>query len=273
MLAPDEDTMNEQTPNNDRELYSEVATKYSAFRPQYPAVMIDTAIARCNLRPAANVLEIGCGPGTATLPLLQRGLHLTCVEPSSGMLAEARQLCNSFANVTFHQNTFQEFQGSCQLLHAVVAATSFQWVADKSSIQKIHGLMHNDSALILLWNLPLEPPPAVREEFARKTGRPSPFFFGGFSVSEHRENIRTRILDVVESSGLFEEFSHDEHANEAAISINEYLGFLSTLSGFIRMTEFERERFFSEARQVFNGFGEQITCTSSCFLNVAKKRK
>jgi SAM-dependent methyltransferase len=262
----------ESIPDDDRELYSDTATYYSKYRPQYPAIFFDKAIAMCKLHPDSHLLEIGCGPGTATRPLLERGFRLTCIEPSSGMLAEAKLLCQEYQRVTFHQNTFQEFQGPSKFVQAVLAATSFHWVVDADSVEKIHQYLEDDGYLILLWNLPLEPEPAILDAVAQSTGRSNPFYFGGFSVSQHLNNIRSKVLEVVETGGLFGSFSQDEMTAEFRLSSTEYLSFLSTLSPYIRTPKKDREKFFREAKQVLDRFGERLTFSSTCILNVARKR-
>ncbi|MEG4632792.1 hypothetical protein QUB56_24925 [Microcoleus sp. AR_TQ3_B6] len=50
-----------------RSWYSAAATAYNRVRPRYPADLIQRAIELAQLPPKAKILEIGCGPGIATV--------------------------------------------------------------------------------------------------------------------------------------------------------------------------------------------------------------
>src|SRR5438477_9057108 len=57
-----------------RATLDDVAELYERARPTYPDELFDDLVALTGLKPRSRVLEIGCGPGKATLPLAGRGL-------------------------------------------------------------------------------------------------------------------------------------------------------------------------------------------------------
>ena len=71
--------------------FDDAAAEYAAARPAYPAELFEDLIRIAGLRPGARVLELGCGPGTATVGLLHRGFELTCLEPGPRLAALARE--------------------------------------------------------------------------------------------------------------------------------------------------------------------------------------
>ena len=87
------------------ELYSEVADLYHEFRPRYPSSLIDVAIQSLRQRQDSkqqqrqSILEVGCGPGTLTLPLALLQFQITAMDPSSAMIRKARHVCQE------HQKT------------------------------------------------------------------------------------------------------------------------------------------------------------------------
>ena len=258
--------------DDERNLYGDTAEFYERHRPRYPTSILDRAFSLACLSSQSQILEIGCGPGTATVPMLQRGFNVTCVEPSSGMLAVAKRVCQSFENVLFEEATFQEFESSENSFDAIVAATSFHWAIEGDSISKARRLLKSDGSLVLLWNLPPEPELTILNAVAAATGRPKPFYFGDFSESEHRFNIRTKVLDRIDASQLFNDFSHDELRVETTTSPESYLAFVQTLSPYIRMSKCDREEFLTKAKQTFAECGEQLTVSNICILNVALLR-
>ncbi|MGL5065577.1 MAG: class I SAM-dependent methyltransferase [Microcoleus sp.] len=63
--------------------YSAVAVAYDRVRPRYPVDLMQRAIDLAEIPPNGKVLEIGCGPGIATVEFARRGFSMVCVEPSA----------------------------------------------------------------------------------------------------------------------------------------------------------------------------------------------
>ena len=82
-----------------RSWYSAAAAAYNRVRPRYPVDLIESAIELAQLGPKAKILEIGCGPGIATVEFARRGFSMVCVEPSLEMCKFARQNCAEYPNV------------------------------------------------------------------------------------------------------------------------------------------------------------------------------
>jgi protein-L-isoaspartate O-methyltransferase len=86
------------------------AELYQDARPDYPEVLFDRLLRLTEMRPGDRVLEVGAGPGKATLPLLRRGLRVTAIEPGAALAGRAR------ANVAGHpaqvvQVRFEDWPG------------------------------------------------------------------------------------------------------------------------------------------------------------------
>ncbi|HEY9861742.1 MAG TPA: hypothetical protein V6D16_19750, partial [Candidatus Obscuribacterales bacterium] len=62
--------------------YSGVAQAYYQARPRYPEVLMRRAVELAKLPVDAKILELGCGPGIATVPFAQLGYSMVCLEPS-----------------------------------------------------------------------------------------------------------------------------------------------------------------------------------------------
>jgi SAM-dependent methyltransferase len=260
----------------DGELYSDVADLYHEFRPRYPDALVDDAAA--TLSKNARILEIGSGPGTATLSLLQRGFQVTCIEPSSGMIQKAKQVCRDYLHqVTFHQVTLEDFMEQTEeecCYDAILAATSFHWAMDSEGIvvKRCHSLLKPNGKLILLWNIPPEPEESVRDAVATATSQESPFYFGGYSVVQHQQNIREKIQSPVEATGLFTAFTVQDYPTETIMGVTDYIDMVRTFSHYIRMPDEERELFFQIAEKTMTDkCGLNVETTGLSILNVATK--
>lgn len=183
------------------ELHTNVADFYHECRPRYPAKLMQHVSSILPLH--AKILEIGSGPGTATLPLLQQGYNVTCVEPGSGMIARAKDECREHIDdmnnqVSFHQVTLQQYleqnDESCGF-DAITAAASFHWAMGDSEgqvVKQCHEVLKPNGKLILMWNLPPEPSVEIQNAVAAHTNRDVPFCFGGYSLQQHVMNSTLR---------------------------------------------------------------------------------
>ena len=105
--------------------YSKVADAYNRTRPRYPQELINRTVELAKLSENTEILEIGCGPGTATTEFAKLGFSMTCLEPSKESCNLARQNCAEFANVEIINTTFEEWELQPNRFDTVLAATSF----------------------------------------------------------------------------------------------------------------------------------------------------
>ena len=60
--------------------YGSVAQTYDRVRPKYPPEFLDRAIEVAKIPTTGKILEVGCGPGTATIGLAKMGLSIVALE-------------------------------------------------------------------------------------------------------------------------------------------------------------------------------------------------
>jgi len=132
--------------------YSEVADAYNRVRPRYPQELICRAVEVAQLPADAAILEVGCGPGTATIGFAQLGFSMVCLEPSLEACQLAQQNCASYSTVEIRNTTFEEWELETERFHALLAATSFHWVSPEIGYPKADAALQNNGFLILLWN-------------------------------------------------------------------------------------------------------------------------
>src|SRR5919202_4164359 len=92
-----------------KSLYSSVADAYNKARPPYPQELISRVLELTQLPSGANILEIGCGPGTATTAFAELGFSMICLEPSQEACLLARQNCAAHPDVEIVNTTFEEW--------------------------------------------------------------------------------------------------------------------------------------------------------------------
>src|SRR3984957_3614499 len=77
------------TTDERRRSFDQMAQLYSRARGAPPPALF--AAGAVFVPPPADALEIGCGPGNASLPLLERGFRIHAVELGENLAAFARE--------------------------------------------------------------------------------------------------------------------------------------------------------------------------------------
>ncbi len=87
--------------------YTELAQAYLQ-RPDYAADAVDEIVACPGLEPGAQVCDMGAGTGKLTLPLLERGMTVTAVEPNDAMRTLGIQQTNNRPGITWVEGTAEK---------------------------------------------------------------------------------------------------------------------------------------------------------------------
>jgi SAM-dependent methyltransferase len=144
------------------QLFDRGSEDYQEGRPGYPDGVFRLLRQRCGLRSGSRVLEIGPGPGQATLPILALGAQVTAVEPGAAI---ARRLSEQAgrADLLVIVARFEEAAIPEAQFDLVVSATAFHWVNPAVGLVKSAAALRDGGWLALWWTV-----------FADE-GRPDPF--------------------------------------------------------------------------------------------------
>lgn len=134
-----------------RRSFDEIADAYAAARPGYPDAAFNVIAER--VPPPARVLEIGPGPGTATVPLAERGYQVVAVELGETMATAARQRLRRYPNVRIVRADFEEWS-SREQFDLVLAASSWHWIDPAGSYGAAHRALRPGGWLAMIANHP-----------------------------------------------------------------------------------------------------------------------
>lgn len=241
--------------------YSPVAAAYDRARPLYPEEIVSRAVELAGLSPGGKILEIGCGPGTATKAFARRGFPMICLEPNRESCQLAKRNCEAYPDVEILNATFEEWEPGTEKFDAVLAASSFHWVSSEIGYPKAAGLLKDDGPLVLLWNTPPQPDyevyRALHEVYeARAPSLPQP-------EDEETQVENLRVLgQAVTGSGLFGNLMFEKQVFGATYSVDDYLALLSTLSPYIALGSRERNCLFEGLRRTLEDTRDESIQTS-----------
>jgi len=132
-----------------RALFDDIAERYAAYRPGYPAPVVDFITATASLGPAAVVLEIGCGTGQLTTQLARRGFELTAIDIGPSMIATARRHLAG-AEVSFQLTSFEDLGAADESFDLVISGAAFHWIDPEVAFSKSARLLRPGGWLALL---------------------------------------------------------------------------------------------------------------------------
>ena len=133
----------------DPSLYAGSASFYTRGRVPYPAALVDLLVDQLRLDGRGRLLELGCGPGSLTLPLAAHFEQVVGVDADEQMLAEGgRQAAAAgIRNVEWVHARAEELSPSLGRFRVATMAQSFHWMHREQVARLVRQLLSDDGAL------------------------------------------------------------------------------------------------------------------------------
>ena len=235
--------------------YSSVAEAYNQIRPRYPQALITRIIELTQLPPSATILELGCGPGNATVTFAQKGYKVVGIEPSMAACQLAKQNCVTYPQVEINNTTFEEWELEAERFNAVLAATSIHWMTPEIVYPKAAAALQNNGYLILLWNMTAQLPYEVCQSLKEAYQKYAPSL-GKYEDRATQTQILKEFGQVVTDSGHFGGLVSEQMQWEVTYSIDDYLLLLSTYSPYIALEPQQRDDLFASLQGILEQNGK-----------------
>ncbi|WP_310416737.1 class I SAM-dependent methyltransferase [Chamaesiphon sp. OTE_8_metabat_110] len=229
--------------------YGSVTQAYDKVRPKYAQAFLECAIEVAKIPANGQILEVGCGPGTATISLARLGFSVIALEPSLAACEVARQNVAAYPNIEIINTSFEEWEPVDREFDAIVAATSWHWVSPENKYQKAASMLKNTGVLVLLWNTTMMPPLVIFEHLTEIFRQHLPAF------AEYKDRDRevqelNIFVDAAIDSGLFSNLRTEVRVNEVNYAIDDYLQLLTTYSPCIALAPESRHELSESLRAV-----------------------
>jgi SAM-dependent methyltransferase len=233
-----------------RATFDSAADRYQQARPEYPAQLYADLVSLAGLQPGAELLEVGCATGKATLPLARRGLRITGLELGAGLAAAARANLAAYPGVEVITASFETWQPPPgRLFDLVYAATAWHWIDPARGYRRAAELLRPGGYLAIWGQAHVFPDggdPIFRElqDVYDEIGeglRPGECYQRPGELPDSRADI--------EASGLFTDVAVRRYDWEVCYDAGGYLALLDTFSGHIAMAAWQRDRLYGEIRR------------------------
>ena len=249
--------MDEHFRMDHRTTFDPVAEQYDAVRPGYPDALIDDLVSVSGVPPGGRILEIGCGPGKATISFAQRGFAMLCIDISENMIRVARRNLGSFPCVAFWQGAFEDWTVERGAFDLVFAAQAIHWIDFAVRFHRPHQALRPGGSLALVWNYF----DGIENEFTRATQllyrRHAPEMSGPEIGRTVDERVSAQIADI-DASGLFGPVEVRRIPWSRSLSRDDYLRLIDTYSDHRAIEPDRRRRLFGGIGEVIDSMGGTV---------------
>lgn len=249
--------------------FSSVAREYDLTRPAYPVRLVEQVVDRCLIGTSSNLLEIGCGPGTATPAFAKSGCKIQCLEPNPEFCEIARNKLSPFPRVAIECIALEEAVLPSRAFDVVVAANSMHWMPVDDAFPKVASALKNDGFLVNLWNKELFPLPAFGECLM------CIYQDHNLDLPVYQDaQLQCRYLNALGQlmvrSGLFSLVETGFAEELYDYSADQYISLLSTYSSYLALDADLRESLFASIRRCILDAGSTIplSCLSAFHIGV-----
>lgn len=251
--------------------YSPAAEAYNKARPKYPDSLIQQVVNIAQLSSSSRILEVGCGPATATVAFAPLGCSMLCVEPNPDFYQLARQNCSQYETVEFQNISFEEWKVAPNRYDAVLAASSFHWIPSDVGYPKAAQALRENGRLILLWNKELQPSYEVYLSLSEVYEAHAPSLMR-FEDEETQAKILQGLGQMIIESGHFKELIAGSLKVKALYSVDDYLTLLNTYSPYLKLTLQTKKTLFDELQaKIESDFDGNLELSYISAFHVARK--
>lgn len=206
------------------------AERYDRTRPPYPEEMVERILAAS---PGRDVLDVGCGTGTAARQFRAAGCAVLGVEPDVRMAEFARR-----DGLDVEVATFEDWNPAGRTFDAVVAGTAWHWVDPVAGAAKAAQVLRPGGRLAPFWHV-FQPPAALAEAFAEMFRRVMPGAAAGVQATRSSldgyQPLFTRAADGFREVGGFGEPEQWRFGWERYYTREEWLDQLPTSGVLTRL--------------------------------------
>lgn len=238
--------------------FEEVADIYNEVCLSYPEELIKDALTLSGIPTDGRILEIGCGPGNATVQFARRGYNIVAIELGERLAAIAVKNCRAYPGVEICNTAFEDWELAEKGFDLAISADAFHWIPPEIGYPKVARALKDSGSAAFFWNVPVDPKTdwsrAIEEvyrERAPKVENPGKSFTLDWVTGIIKDNFK--------ASGCFGEVTVKQYSWSETYTSEKYLKGLRTFSGHRGLDEDTKGKLYAGIRDVIEQFGGQVT--------------
>jgi SAM-dependent methyltransferase len=259
----------------DRRLtFSEDAANYDKWRPRYCGELFSKIIEYAQLDGGKTAVEVGCGTGQATEPILEIGCSVVAVEYGKELASFAAEKFARYRNFAVRKMEFEKFECESGTVDLVYSATAFHWIPEEIGYAKAYDLLKSGGTIALFWNRPFvnrdddplhQAIQAVYDRFREAGNWP-----GRERMLENDTERYRRVSETIGKYG-FSDVTCSIFRKERRFNADDYVALLNTYSDHRALDPLAKEPFEAGIKDAINRFGSVLRVYDTMDLYLAKK--
>jgi len=248
--------------------FEETADLFNEVRLGYPEALVEDVLALANMPPDGRILEIGCGPGNATLPYAQRGYRITAVELGQKLAAIAAQKLAPYPNVQIVNTAFEDWPLEASAFDLAISAEAMHWIPPEIGYPKVAGALKPGGSAAFYWNIDGEQQSEaalalehVIEQFAPEAMRTQKEITAEWLTDNIARNFKT--------DGRFGPMTVRQYPLLESYTADQYLKLLRTHSIYRTLEKERKKQLFSAVSARLTRFGGNISLPKLALLFLA----
>lgn len=131
--------------------FSSTVPHYIAGRPAYARALLQRLADETGLGPTSRVLDLGCGPGSITLPLSRFCGTMIAIDPDRAMIEAGREAAEA-EGLTIDWRIGSSFDLGDDLapLDLVTVGRAFHWMDREATLKRLDALVSASGAIALI---------------------------------------------------------------------------------------------------------------------------
>ena len=243
--------------------YTDLADSY-LDRPEYSHTAIDAFLSIAQIKEGGNVCDIGAGVAHLTIPLLNRGLIVTAIEPNDSMRKNGVNRTVKYNNVKWVEAVCENSLQEDESFDLVTFGSSFNVCDRNKALNESFRILKPGGWFVCLWNhRDLSDPLQSNIEKIIKENIP------GYSYGSRREDQ----TEVIETSGLFESPVFLKSKVTHKVSVQSFINAWKSHATLKRQSPEVFSKIVLLITNLLNTQGEYIDVTYETVVWVCKSKK
>jgi SAM-dependent methyltransferase len=252
--------------------FDQSADVYESACSEYPGELVDDILSLSGIAPDGRILEIGPGPGNATISFARRGYGILGIELGVHLAAIAARKCRAYPRVRILNLAFEDWELEERAFDLAVAADSFHWISPEIGYPKVAGALKASGSAAFFWSVPVDPKTDWSKAIDRLYQETAPRFINPdrrFTV----EWLVGMVTRNIQTSGCFREITTRQYFWSEALTGQQYVDGLKTFSMHEGIDEAARERLYTSILEVIERFGGKLEQPRSVMLFHSRVRR
>jgi SAM-dependent methyltransferase len=237
--------------------FEEQAELYAEISTQYPHRLVEDVLDLSGINPKGRILEIGCGPGNATLQFACLGYRILAIELGERLTALAVDRCRPYPGVEFRNMAFEDWKVEEGCFDLAISADAFHWIQPEVGYPKVAGALKDSGSAAFFWNVPVDPETEWSQAVAQVYDA-----FGPQVENPHTSFTLDWVTGVVkrnfENAGCFGGVTVRHYVWSEPYSRERYLKALRTYSSHRDLDDATRSELYTQLGEVIDRFGGQV---------------